>query len=274
MDYKVELPDGSKIVMLYTKNFTWKDKEQGDQLNGAPFTGRVYRALKTHKENYYYVHLGVPAKNGMPPIEGVRITSLSYETPEWICDFAELDDYNIIDFDITAEDYENIGKWLSVKQQDLIDRLFSPDGMDMTMASDDIVESHSEGDFNIEPNELGPKNIMDLIKEALIPYDNSSMEAIQWISMRDPFAMKALTYLLKEYVEYMKLEDKSPIHPLHRDIATSSIGKSANIGMIAHSLEQHIANKTDDQQLMFKIFLSVIFELQRQYTQNHTNGND
>lgn len=273
MDYKVELPDGSKIVMLYTKNFTWKDKEQGDQLNGAPFTGRVYRALKTNKENYYYVHLAVPAKNGMPPIEGVRITSLAYETPEWVCEFVELDDYNIIDFDITAEDYENIGKWLSVKQQDLIDRLFSPNGMDMTTASDDEIEEQEDGDFHIKPNEA-PLNIMELLKVALTPYDNSSMESIQWISMRDPFAMKALTYLLKEYVTYMENEDKSPVHPLHRDIATSAIGKSANIGMIAHSLEQHISNKTDDQQLMFKIFLSVIFELQRQYSQNQDTNNE
>lgn len=270
MDYTVELPDGSSIVMLYTKKFTWKDEEQGQDMNFEPIQGRVYRALKTVGDNNYYIHMTIPKKEGKVPVEGIRVTNLNYETPEWVCEFVELNDYNIIDFDIVSEDYEKIGKWLGNKQQDLIDRLFNPEGMDMTGSMEDKLPGQV-GSFNIEDN-MSAMDIVQYLQKSLIPLDNKAMESIQWISMRDPFALNGISYLLNEYVNYMKKEDESPITPLPRDIGTSEeLGEAANITTIAAALNDHINNKNKGRNELFKMFVGILFELMRQDITSKTN---
>lgn len=263
MEYKVELPDGSEIVLLYTKKFDWKDSDKHKSLGGAPYQGRIYRALKTQGDPNYYIHLELPIVPGEPRIEGIRVTSLAYDTPEWSCSFEEINDDNIVDFDINSEDYQKIGKWLENKQQDLIDRLFNPSGIDVVASqTDPVMNGEMEGNFMLEADEA---RVMDLLQKSLIPYDNKCMEAIQWIGMRDPFALQAFTYILTEYVNFLTHEDEGHLSPLKRDISTSDkLGKTANVAYLLESLDTHLRAKQDSKGVVFRMILPMIFELMRQ----------
>jgi hypothetical protein len=261
MNYSVKLEDGSEIVLLYTKNFTWLQRDKESILNGSPSAGRVYRALKTVGDNNYYVHLDLPIVPGEPVIEGIRLTKLKYNTPEWTCDFEEINEDNIVDFDIVAEDYKKIGNWLEIEQQDLIDRLFKH-GLDVEGSTADDLTEEVHGDFQIED---ATKAIMDAVKNSLVAYDNKAIEAIQWISMRDPMGLKAITTLITRYAEFLNQEDKGVVPPVQREVANSDIyGKGANIAYLAKALDEHVRNKTNNSDVIFNMFLPLVFELMRQ----------
>lgn len=260
MNYSVKLEDGSEVVILYTKNFEWRDKSKGTEVGSAPYTGRVYRALKTVGDKNYYVNLEVPHVPGKLKVEGIRITNLKYTTPEWICDFVEVDEDNIVDFDIVAEDYQKIGTWLETEQKDFIDRLFNT-GIDVEASIEDELLGPIDGPLKVTDYD----NIVKAIKGALVPNDNKAMEAIQWISMRDPMGLDAITQLITKYAEFIQKEDLAPHTPLQREVATSEkYGRGANIAYIAKALDEHSRSKTDNQDLIFSMFLPLVFELMRQ----------
>lgn len=262
MDYKVKLPDGSEIVLLYTDNFDWKDKEQKKAMSNTPKTGRVYRALKTKGDTTYYIHLDLPIKLGKKRIDGIRITSLDYTTPEWVCHFMELNEENILDFDIIPDDYNKIRNWLETKQEDLIKTLFTPNGVDVIASEDDIIENGSVGDLNLEQN-VG--DMMDMYKKSIEPYDNKAIEAIQFISMRDPFALQAISEFLGKYVEFMNKEDEVSVNPIRREICTSGeLGKTANMTLLGDALDKYLRTSQEGPSaLIFEMFLSVLFESMR-----------
>lgn len=263
MDYKVKLPDNSEIVLLYTNKFEWKDKEQQKLLENTPLTGRVYRALKTN-DSAYYIHLNLPKKGQKKRIDGIRITNLTSTAPEWDCIFTEVDEDNIVDFDMVPEDYQSIGQWLETKQQDFIDKLFKNEGLDVVASNEDDVQSGREGDLSIkETNSV--KGLMDLYQKSIAPYDQKAIESIQWISMRDPFALQAFAKILGKYTEFMDEEDETPIHPIKRDICTSSdLGKIANITLIADAFEKYTRTKDQDNEiLLFEMLLPILFEYMR-----------
>jgi hypothetical protein len=260
MNYSVKLPDGSEVVLLYTKNFEWKDKSKGEDVGSAPYTGRVYRALKTAGDNNYYVNLEVPHVPGKLKVEGIRITSLNYTTPEWVCSFAEVTEDNIIDFDIVAEDYRKINTWLETEQQDFIDRLFKT-GLDVEASSTDSMEVESQA-IKITDYDA----IVKAITGSIVPSDSRAIEAIQWISMRDPMGLEAITHLLTMYADFIKVEDTAPVLPLQREVATSEqYGRGANIAYIAKALDEHSRDKSDSKERIFSLFLPLVFELQRQF---------
>ncbi len=260
MDYNVKLPDGSEIVMLYTKKFNWKDKKQQKILQDAPTAGRVYRALKTKEDTAYYIHLNLPLKKGTKRIDGIRVTALDYTAPEWECTFIEIDEENIVDLDITSEDYQNIGQWIETKQEDMINKLFKQDGVDVIASEEDEIEEGQDGSFHVtEHNDL-----MDIYKKSLEPYDSKAISAIQFISMRDPFALQAFSKILTKYLDFMDMEDKSEIQPIRRDICTSNdLGRTANMAILAKHLDKYLRTKEEDEDSLFEMMLPLVFEYMR-----------
>lgn len=249
MSYTVGLEDGSKVVVLYAKNFTWKDKNQSALLDGQPMTGRIYRAFKTPESNVWYLKLSVnPDGKRLPIMDGVRITNLKYSTPEWECEFIEVNDLNIMDLDILPEDYELIGEWANTGHSDFIKLINGELGFDVTVSQSDQMEDvkySEDSDAAFVKDQL-----MGILEKSLTPFTDRLNSNIKWFSMRDPFYIQALTYLTNKLVDDGVKEDESEIMPFAREVSLdSTYGKGANIYGMAYHLDKYVSKKGNQNDL-------------------------
>lgn len=267
MSYTVPLPDGSKVVVLYAKRFLWKDKKQSDLLDDQPISGRIYRALKVRDQNIWYLRLSInPEGKPKPIMDGIRITELHYSTPEWECDFVEIDDMNILDLDITSEDYNQLATWADNNHEDFVKLINGPAGFDIAVSEDDPMDDIATLNMIDNGNQIEEdiKNkIMGVFEKSLIPHTDGLNTNIKYLSMRDPFVVQALRYLTNKYIDDLKNEDSVDFIPLSREIALSDeYGKGANIHSIIQCIEKYAGTKGNKNDLA-KAARFLIFELIR-----------
>jgi len=266
MSYTVPLPDGNKIVVLYARNFVWKDKEQSKLLDEQPASNRIYRALKMKDKNVWYLKLAInPEGKKLPIMDGIRITQLQYSTPEWECDFVEVNDMNILDLDITAEDYNQLATWADTSHSDFI-RLINGPGLDIATSEDDTIDDipdMTEAQSHEQIKEEIKNKILGVFENSLVPHTDSLISNVKYLSMRDPFMIQVLTFLTSSLIEESRKEDSVDFVSLSREIALSTeFGKGANIYAMLENIEKY-AGETGTKNDLAKVAKSLIFELIR-----------
>ena len=207
-----QLDNGASIVLLYAKKFNWFTEKESKLLGGEPASGRVYRALKDPTTLAYYVSVDHEVKSS-PRVEGVRLTDLVYKTTEWECEMVEITDDNIIDFDISPEDYKKINEWVESDHIDFINHLEKKQGLDVIASrKDDQVDNDpnlEDRSSAFDPEDMGRK-IMDAMAGSLIPYQNNCHDSINYVGLRDPWMLQAIEQVLLEVVKQISAEDSGP----------------------------------------------------------------
>jgi hypothetical protein len=238
----------NSIVLLYAKKFRWKNDNYSDLTNGQPTQGRVYRALKDGINDVYYVSIESDAQEVRPRVDGLRISHLLNVTPEWECDFIQLTDDNIVEFDILPEDYKKINDWVSSDHQDFLDRLQKPKGQE-------IVASYSEdSDTKDNPNIIDEevkdlsKKIMEAVNDRLNTHINEAHSWINKLSGIDPMFIETLADITEFIVKVADSAARSKVLiPLSKEIALSEdYGKGANLYGAFFNLEDYTSTSDPD----------------------------
>ncbi len=207
-----------------------------------------------------------PTGKQHPIMDGIRITDLRYSTPEWESDFVELDDMNILDLDITSEDYTQLAEWAETNHSDFIQLINGPAGFDIAVSEDDHMEDVpdiNEDKSQEEVQEEIKNKILGVFEKSLVPYTDELTNNIKFLSMRDPFVIQALGFLTKKLIEQSRKEDTMDFVPLSREIAFSDeFGKGANIFSMIENIERYAA-ETGTKNDLAKVAKSLIFELIR-----------
>lgn len=195
-----------QVVVLYVKTFEWLDSKLAEEFNGHPQEGRVYRGLKNKELNTY--RLKIDEELG-GDLQGLQLDILVGTFKNWICDIEELDEEKLASYDVEAEDFLKIQKWIDKKNADL--RPLMEDGEDEIM---------------MELTELVPiAGSMDTITEN----DPELADAITWFA-----AMIAGSY------ERPHIETSLDLHT-----TASEMGKGANMALSLDRIEKYL-NAPDD----------------------------
>lgn len=264
-----KLQNGASIVLLYARNFNWKgNKDSVVSESVLPETGHVYRAIKDPVSGSYYIEIDQTTKTSEGhAVEGIRINELTYSNTEFDCDMVELTDDNIIDFDISPEDYKKINVWVDDDHKTFIDTLERKNGINVIVSKDDMPEQ----DPNLEKlekdmvKELG-KKVMDALEQSTFAYENVAHDSIQYIAERDPWMLETVTGLLVYISRIIQKEDSGPTIPFSREIAASEeLGKGANMYTAIASIENYIntnkqigGNKNSLNKAIFHLLLEII----------------
>ena len=265
MGYNIELEDGGRITLVYFNNFTWKSELEAKMLGNQPYVGRVYRAFVEPETNAYFVQVpdapevspeDIQKLSGTRPLAprrmgGVRFTSLNYSTPEFDVDMTEVTDANIIDLEITPEDYKKISDWSESSHQDFVKELYGTDteeatGVDVITSMQDI-EDLDEKDMLREIGTTAKEDfknqMMSIFNGMINPLNDQLSVNIKFIMMRDPLILEALAGVTSNIRQRLQEEDKSDFIPLSREIALSpSLGKGANVYSAMANLEAYTRN--------------------------------
>lgn len=263
-----KLQNGASIVLLYTRNFNWMgDKDPVISESVLPETGHVYRAIKDPSTGSYYVEIEQPTLTPSGhSVEGIRITELTYSNSEFECDMVELTDDNIIDFDISPEDYKKINTWVEDDHKSFIETLERKNGINVIVSKDDIPQASEMEKLDKEMvNEVG-KKIMDALEKSTFAYENVAHESIQYIAERDPWMLETVTGLLVYISRILGKEDTGPTIPFSREISGSpELGKGANIYTAISAIENYIntnqkigGNKNSLNKAIFHLLLEII----------------
>lgn len=264
MAYNVELPDGGKIVVLYTRSFNWKSEGDAKLLNFQPESSRIYRAFVDPDNNHYFIQIDNTAEitediklisgpyDRPKHLDGIRLTSLKYSTPEWDCDMVEVDDKNILDLNITSDDYRKLSEWTKNSHQDFVDIIYNHNkGLDMGGSVEDeededlpdIIFSGTQEDFE---NPLASQ-IMNMFNNAINPVAQELNNNLKLIIMKDPLILEALAYVTSSLVLRLKKEDTSDMMPMSREVAMSdTFGKGANIYSILYNIEKYAQDNSKE----------------------------
>lgn len=290
MAYNIELEDGGKIVILYASAFTWKSKEDAELLNNQPVQGRVYRAFVEPVTHHYYIQLeGTPdipetiakkIQSGNLPkprrMDGIRLTNLRYSTPEWDCDMVEVTDKNILDLDITPEDYKRISDWAESSHKDFVDILYhNSQGLDVAGSAeegdDEYWEDVPEFEFTGTPEEFeNPimSDIMSIFSNAINPIANELQNNLKFIIMRDPYLIEGLAYVTSSLVSRLKKEDTSDMMPMSREVAMSdTFGKGANVYSVLYNMERYVQDNS--KEALSEAFYHLLVEYARLKYKKH-----
>ena len=260
-----ELKDGNQVVLLYAKNFEWKDETHSGLTNGEPYTGRVYRALKDGKNDVYYVNIDrTQDLDKKIKINGVRISKLVYSTPEWDCEFIEINDENILDLEINPEDYKRINEWVEDDHKDFLAILRgSEGGVDVVAAKEDELNEDNPSIIETDMESI-TDHIMRAVRGNIDPYVETIDDSLDYLISTDPMIVQGLAFVLNNLAEKVKNEAKTKVAiPLSREIALSDdMGKGANMYSALYSIEEYI--NTDRPSKIHDAIYHLITELIRQ----------
>lgn len=115
----------SEVLIGLIKDFTYSNPEARDVMGDHPKVGRVYRIIKSDKEDQpdtYQIYLG-PTTNKLglstlfigPALKGSYVGRVS----EWTFDIEIINKENLLDYDFNPEDLENIRKWIDSGHKDI-----------------------------------------------------------------------------------------------------------------------------------------------------------
>lgn len=234
-----ELEHGAQVVVLYAKSFVWKGDARSKLKINVPETGRVYHALKEPSTGAFYV--SVEQEVGTP-VQGIRISDLTYSTSEFDCDMVQITDDNIVDFDIIAEDFKKINQWVDNDHNDFIKAFEGKTGINVLVPKEDMAQIAPQEESSQEQKlaDLGRK-VMDALNQSTHTYENAAYDAIEFISERDPWMLEAATGMLIYISKVMAKEDSGPTIPYSREIsANQELGKGANIYTAISCIENYI----------------------------------
>lgn len=104
---------------FYIKKFQWTDPLAVDQFSGQPVEGRVYRGWVKKRTAQPTLILDSDHHPGWQPL-----TLLAFENKReefaWVGEVKEITKESILDFTIEETDLDNIIKWLSTNNKDLL----------------------------------------------------------------------------------------------------------------------------------------------------------
>lgn len=264
-----QLQNGAQIVLLYARNFNWKGtKDKVVSESVLPETGHVYRAIKDPANGTYYIEIEQTTVTKLGhSVEGIRINELVYSNTEFDCNMVELTDDNIIDFEISPEDYKKINSWVEDDHKTFIDSLERKNGINVIVSKDDMPEADpnmKELDQRMA-QELG-KKVMDALGHSTFAYENLAHDSIQFIAERDPWMLETITGLLVYISRIIQKEDSGVTIPLSRELSISDeLGKGANIYTAVSAIENYInsnkqigGNKNSLNKAVFHLLLEII----------------
>lgn len=276
-----ELENGNEIILLYAKNFKWKTKMHEEISDGQPVVGRVYRALHDSTNNVFYVKIDAPIGKeegeNKTKIQGLRITELKNTTPEWECEFEQLDDDNIIDYDIDPMDYRRINDWVESDHTDFIDELRTAVGLNVIASREDDLVSPEDANGLIEEDldAVVDDDIKKLMSKALSELSKNShtdlsREVVNLV-VKDPMLGTALARLLPEVIDIIDLESNNhSMIPLSREVAIDKdYGLGANVYAMIHSLEEYVGLNGKDMSLLATVFIHLLYEVTRNQYRNN-----
>lgn len=256
--YKLNLKDGRSIVLLYVKNFQWYNKEDQEVLKGHPYSGRVYRAVKSDDENAYYVK--IDGDKLEEDVLGIRIVDKAQTTENWTAEIEELNDENITDFDIDENDYLKIGNWLESSHKDFTDLI-------------NKINVNSKAIELPITKDMTKEQILSMVNGMINNFSDKVTDSIQELSEIDPMQLEAIDDYLSFVLSEVKKEDQDMIS-LSREMSLhSKYGKGANLYSAIFHLEQYLRpnNKSSKQDLL-KAMQAICYELIRLKIWLENNG--
>lgn len=251
-NYKVDLKDGRSIVILYIKDFEWFNKEDETLLKGHPYSGRVYRAVKS--DGAYYIKIDGDSLE--PDVLGIKIVGTQETTQNWSANVAEIDDDNIIDFQIEDTDYRKIGVWLETSHKDFVELIDA-------ISKSPKIEFEVSGDNPDEAMKDAKEMVMNMIKGTMNNFDYRVSNKLSELIETDPMQVEAVDEYLGFLLEDLKAEDPDMIS-LSREIALhSKYGKGANLYNAINHLQQYLSPNSGSKQDLLKALQAISFELIR-----------
>jgi hypothetical protein len=110
--------ENTRIIYLYIRSFEWIDPMDTESKDGHPMVGKVYRTVHNKDTNSYrliYEKEGVMIGIYLPKLTVTAVDETTKE-PGYKANIEEITIKNILDFNLSEEDLDNIIAWQTNKQ--------------------------------------------------------------------------------------------------------------------------------------------------------------
>lgn len=215
------------VVYLYINAFDYKEKKYQEAMGGHPTTGRIYRAFYDKESELYRILFD---DIGATRYTGLVVKDLVNEDPRWSANMEVLDDDNILNHDISAEDYSKLAQWKEVGNSD-VEHLRIEHSNDVSASS---VDGLTKIVFSKNKEE-------EMVTTDLMTAAKHNLEVLHEI---DPDIVAAVTLVVQGMISY--LESSEPAEPDFTKLMSNSRyhGKGANCGIAVEALTEYLHNES------------------------------
>jgi hypothetical protein len=264
---------GYDVLIGFVKEFTYSNEQSIDQMNGHPFTGRVYRIIKD--STGYRLHIG--RENNNVGLDGLFLgKTLKGDRPDFSFDVEIITPENFFDLTLTQEDLELITKWQDSKSQDLWAHLEKEmnGSVPVIRTIDDIIklvkqrqelEATKEEDYDESPVDYDPEHYATAHRISM---------ALTKIASKDHDFVKiigdVLDYLASTYGDKYEGGEMPNIGKIIVT-QTPDLGKGANVFNMIKYTQRYATKgfkKSENIEDIYKVIHYALFELQRR---NHNS---
>jgi hypothetical protein len=202
----IDTKENTEVVYLFVNKFDWLLTMDKESNVGHPKPGKVYRAIYNNQTDSYRITYKIGNT-----YQAVLIPSLvnSDETNGYLSDIRRITKKNILDFEITESDLDQLNQWIDISNKDLLDQMWN---------SKPKVEV-----INIDSDEMLAKIMGDFIKDT-DPDHTRMLEKMYLLREQNAPVSWVIGYL----VEYLLDE---PIEESPFDINSLSLDKTHGAGV-------------------------------------------
>lgn len=255
--YKTEIDDDKTIVYVYIKSFEWHNKNDEKMLKGHPSTGSIYRAIKLENKvipaTIYQIKIDSLDEDA-DGVLGISVNGLSESHSNFTCEIEEVTEDNIIDLEISEDDYRKLGKWMESENDDFIDlirKLENPE------------EQYIKIPQNMLP-EAFQSQVRDMIGNLTDEYRKNAVNGLDELIDREPLVVEILGDYIQHTLARISKEDQTLLKISNEIALHEDMGKGANVYSAMYNIEDYVHPKTGgDTNSLYKVLDAIVMELSR-----------
>jgi hypothetical protein len=276
MKYFYELNPGQKIVILYINDFLWKDEKYLGVFNGSPESKRVYLAMFDTASDGYYLKVDVPTdhpEQTLRAVKGIRVPKLTFTCPEYQINAVEVNESNVIDLEISDDDYGHIKTWMesefaefrAATETNISTVIPDPENLPEAEFGEDQ-SAYDEMDNLVPLDEDRERRVVEAIMASLENMGKVAATNIETINGQDPQIAEELNLFMEMYIKKMKGDHPSMIDYPREFSLDEDYGKGANLYNVAFHLHKYshpTKGYGDVKEDLFAIIYYTLLELSR-----------
>jgi hypothetical protein len=220
-----------QIRMLYVHSFEWKNKDLQKRAGKHPEVGRIYRAVDNDGV------LNILFEDKDVELNGIQLDEYKIDHFLFSCDFEEVTEENMTNFNIESEDFIKIHEWTEKDHGDLeFDKVLEGDNENRAFAQiPDLADSYTK------------------LKKA------------------DPLLASSIKFVIAS-IAYMHSND-TPALKFKTDLmcTTAETGRGANVALTLDRLEKYMNSIMDFPPYLVQAVYYMLLEIAR-ITDKNTNG--